>query len=112
MEYLYSRLKRLEIVSLTDGKNLGRICDLSLSLPEGKLNGFFATGGKGFKFTKSDTFIPLKNVVKIGEDAILVKLVKGENGEKKPAGKGAGAPPPPPPSNAFCDPRRSFDDYE
>lgn len=111
MEYLYSRLKKLEIVSLTDGKNLGRICDVSITLPEGKVNGFFATGGKGFKFTKSDTYIPLKNVVKIGEDAILVRYAKGDGADKKEGKKGDGAPPPPPP-NAFCDPRRSFEDYE
>lgn len=105
MEYLYSALKKLEVISISDGKNLGKICDISLFLPEGKLKGFFVTGCKGFKFNKSEVFIPLGAIVKIGEDALLVKI----DGNKKPT-------PCPPPNGKSCPPppdsRRDFDDYE
>lgn len=109
----------MDVVSVSDGKNLGRVCDMSFHFPEGKIKGFFVTGSKGFKFTKSDVFIPLCDVVKIGEDVVLVKL-----GQGKPP-KGENCPPPLPPCppdgrppyppQAHCpppDPRRSFDDYE
>lgn len=134
MEFLYSQLKKMDVVSVSDGKNLGRVCDLAFYFPEGTIKGFYVTGSKGFKFTKSDVFIPMCNVVKIGEDVVLVKL-----GKDKPP-KGEPCPPPQPncpppncPPQSHCppngrppyppqypqqpyppqpDPRRNFDDYE
>lgn len=135
MEFLFSQLKKMDVVSVADGKNLGRVCDLAFYFPEGKIKGFFVTGCKGFKFTKSDVFIPFCDVVKIGEDVVLVKL-----GKEKPP-KGEPCPPPQPPCPPPCppyppncpppcppfpsqtncppkpnfpppDPRRNFDDYE
>ncbi len=129
----------MDVVSVSDGKNLGRVCDMAFYFPEGKIKGFYVTGSKGFKFTKSDVFIPVCDVVKIGEDVVLVKL-----GQSKPP-KGDNCPPPqppcPPPFPPDCpppdchhngrpnyppqqggypprpqfpqsDPRRNFDDYE
>lgn len=108
----------MDVVSVSDGKNLGRVCDMAFFFPEGKIKGFFVTGSKGFKFTKSDVFIPISDVVKIGEDVVLVKL-----GKEKPP-KGDNCPPKPPcppqfpqfpPNCPPCpppDPRRNFDDYE
>ena len=116
MEFLFSKLKKLDVISINDGKNLGRFCDVTLTLPDGKIKGFTATGCRGIKLTKSDVFIPLSDIVKVGEDAILVKT-----GEKNKKGKGEkhDCPPPDPcapfnPCNPCnpCDSRRSFDDYE
>lgn len=124
MEFLFSQLKKMDVVSVTDGKNLGRVCDMAFYFPEGKIKGFYVTGCKGFKFTKSDVFIPVCDVVKIGEDVVLVKMGQG----KPPKGD---CPPPCPPQQ-HCppngrppyppqfppqfppqpDPRRNFDDYE
>lgn len=137
MEFLFSKLKKLDVISLSDGKNLGRFCDVTFTLPEGKIKGFTATGCKGFKFSKSDLFIPLSDIVKVGEDAILVKT--GEK-PKKDKDKKPDCPPhdpckrcpPPDPCEQFdpcnqrkpcppynpcnpcnpCDNRRNFDDYE
>lgn len=119
MEFLFSQLKKMDVVSVSDGKNLGRVCDMAFFFPEGKIKGFFVTGSKGFKFTKSDVFIPFADIVKIGEDVVLVKL-----GKEKPP-KGDNCPPPFPPCPPPCppndrpqypncppDPRRNFDDYE
>lgn len=105
MEVNFSELKKKEVINLTDGKHLGRVCNVAFSFPEGKVSGFTVTGSKGFKFTKAEVFLPLKCVNKIGEDAVLVTL-------NKPA------PPQPPPANGFpqtyCppQPRRSLDEYE
>lgn len=103
MEFSFGKLKKLDVISLSDGKNLGKLCDVTLTLPEGKVLGFYASGCKGFKLGKSEVFIPVCNITKIGEDAILVKT------DKK-----AHKPPCPPPP--FCGNGRSgdrnFDDYE
>ncbi|MCM1438198.1 MAG: PRC-barrel domain-containing protein [Roseburia sp.] len=123
MEFLFSQLKKMDVVSVSDGKNLGRVCDIAFFFPEGRLKGFFVTGSKGFKFTKSDLFIPAADVVKIGEDVVLVKIGQGKppKGDNCPPPRPPHCPPPPCPPNGRPDfpqnypppdPRRSFDDYE
>ena len=119
MEFLFSQLKKMDVVSVSDGKNLGRVCDMSFHFPEGKIKGFYVTGSKGFKLTKSDVFIPFHDVVKIGEDVVLVKLGQGKP-PKDDCPPQLNCPPPCPPNGrppyppqSHCpDPRRSFDDYE
>ncbi|MDE7083933.1 MAG: PRC-barrel domain-containing protein [Clostridia bacterium] len=132
MEFLFSQLRKMDVVSVSDGKNLGRVCDMAFLFPEGKIKGFYVTGSKGFKFTKSDVFIPLADVVKIGEDVVLVKTGQGKppKGEQCPPPQSNCPPQPPcppngrppyppyPPQQPHCppfaqtDPRRNFDDYE
>lgn len=122
MEYLFGTLKKLDVVSVTDGKNLGKLCDISFTLPDGKIIGFFATGCKGFKLTKTDVFIPLSDIVKVGEDTILVKSGKPhKDGKPCPPDKQPPRPPEcppcfpdkPPRCPSDCPPNcRRFDDYE
>ncbi|MDE7401719.1 MAG: PRC-barrel domain-containing protein [Clostridia bacterium] len=117
MEFLFSQLKKMDVVCISDGKNLGKVCDLAFYFPENQLKGLFVTGCKGFKFSKSDVFIPMRDVVKIGEDVILVKLGQEKPPKNPPPDK---CPPQlncPPPNNCRpnCPPpnnRRNFDDYE
>lgn len=109
----------MDVVSVTDGKNFGKVCDLSFFFPENKLKGFFVTGCKGFRLGRSEVFVPVSDVVKIGEDVILIRT--GER--KKPPKDDCDRCPPPqqnfcPPPNGCCPPagkrddRRSFDEYE
>ncbi len=109
----------MDVVCITDGKNLGKVCDLAFYFPENRLKGLFVTGCKGFRFSKSDVFIPMHDVVKIGEDVILVKL--GQDKPPKDNPPQSHCPPPDkcPPQNNNCRPpcpppnnRRNFDDYE
>ena len=97
----------MDVVCVSDGKNLGKVSDVAFIYPENKLKGFFVTGSRGFHFSKSEVFIPIQQVVKIGEDVILVNL--GERPSPPP-----GNPAPCPPKIPPCppDPRRSFEDYE
>ena len=123
MEFLFSQLKKMDVVSVADGKNLGRVCDMAFYFPEGKIKGFFVTGSKGFRITKSDVFIPLGDVVKIGEDVVLVKPGKSRP-PKDDCPPQINCPPPHCPPQSHCppngrpqyppqvDPRRNFDDYE
>lgn len=113
----------MDVVSLNDGKNMGRVCDIAFYFPEGKVKGFFVTGCKGFKWGKSEEFIPLHCVVKIGEDVILVRVgedkpPKKEKPQRCPPPQPLCPPqfcPPPCPPQPPCpprDPRRNYDDYE
>lgn len=109
MEYNYNKIKKMDVVSVSDGKNLGRVCDAVFHFPENKLKGFFVTGGKGFRLTKSDIFIPVSDLIKIGEDVVLVSA--GEKPPKPNQPKRKGEPCPPP--CAPCQPnRRDYDEYE
>lgn len=109
MELSFNKLKRKDIICVTDGKNLGKICDAVILYPENMLGGYFVTGSKGFKLTKQELFVPVANIVKIGEDVILVNLEE-EDRVPKPCGKKQkGNCPPknccPPPQN--CQPQNS-----
>ena len=101
MELSFHDLKQKDVISVADGKNLGKVCDISVSFPEYNWLGITVTGCKGFKLTnKREEFIPVNLIVKIGEDAILVK----------PHEKPSPCPPPkdkcPPPCPPPCPPQR------
>ena len=107
MDTSYRELKCKDVVNVTDGRNLGRTCDIVFSFPEGKVYGIVVPGKRGFRFFKNnDLFISLKNVVKIGADVVLVDL-KGLRPDRPGGGKRPGG---------FCPPqgggRRDFGEYE
>lgn len=110
MEVIFSELKQKEVINVSDGRHLGKVCDLSFSFPEGKIIGLTVTGCKGFKLTKQEIFLPLKCIVKIGEDAVLVNFSEGQSAPPPPPNKGQPyCPPAPlPPTQS----RRSLDEYE
>ena len=91
MEHSFHSLKQKDVIN-SDGINLGKVCDISVSFPECNWLGMTVTGCKGFKFTnKRELFIPVNLIVRIGEDAILVK-------------NEAKTPPPCPPPKDKCPP--------
>lgn len=104
MELSYNALKKLQVISLTDGKNLGRVCDAVIIYPENSVKGFCVTGGRSW-FARAEEFVPWNRIVKIGEDVILIKRDgKGERPDCKPQ--------PPCPPRGGCRPRRDTEDYE
>lgn len=113
MEFNFSDLKQKSVINLSDGKNLGKVCDITVTFPENDFKGIVVTGCKGFRFSRQEQFISVKQIEKIGEDAILVKLSGGENPPHKPPQNCKPSCPPPPPPCPPCRPdRRSLDDYE
>lgn len=122
METSFLAIKQKDVINLVDGKHLGKVCDISFSFPENNVLGFTVTGCKGFRFSKQEIFLPIKTVVKIGEDTILVKFGKEEKPDKpdKPPKKPDCPPPCPPPCPPSCSPcppcppydRRNYDEYE
>ncbi|WP_338451977.1 YlmC/YmxH family sporulation protein [Niallia oryzisoli] len=65
-----------DVVNVADGKKLGNIGDIEIDVQTGKIEAIIISGsGKilGF-FGKDEEFIiPWKNILKIGEDVILVR---------------------------------------
>lgn len=118
MEISFSELKQKEVVNLTDGRRLGRTCDIVFTYPEGRVCGIVVPGTKNHRFfRRNELFIDLKNITKIGEDVVLVNLrpiVKAEcKPDKKHRCAGYAEPeyePGPPPSSGHD--RRSYDEYE
>ena len=110
METSYSELRCTSVVNVVDGRNLGRTCDVIFSFPEGKTFGIVVPGKKFRIFKNNGLFIPLKNIVKIGTDVVLVDL-------KTTPGSGCG---PNKKQKGFCGfspeqesrDRRSYDEYE
>ncbi len=119
MEINFTELKQKDVINISDGKHLGRVCDMTFSFPENKVLGFTVTGCKGFKFSKQEVFLPVSCVVKIGKDAVLVKFGQDEappeknKNERQPKRCPPPCPPPCPPCPPPCPPdRRSYDEYE
>ena len=104
MELSFSQLRTKEVVNTQDGRRLGKVCDIVLCYPENRWIGIVAPNGRAFGFKKNGVFIDLKNIVKIGEDVILVNIGTACRGGKRP--NDCPPPPPPPPD------RRSFEEYE
>ncbi len=100
MEVSFLELRAKEVVNTQDGKKLGRICDVVLCYPENKWLGVVLPSGRWGK--KNNLFIDLRQIVKIGEDVILVNVGAPHRGGKK----GEYPPPPPRPTP------RSFEEYE
>lgn len=75
METSYRELKCKYVVNVTDGRNLGKTCDIVFSYPEGRVFGIVVPGKRGMHiFRNNDLFISLKSIVKIGADVVLVDL--------------------------------------
>ncbi len=108
METSFQDIRKKEVVNLTDGKQLGKVCDVVFTYPEGRVQGIVVPGGHGFRLGKGDMFIELKKVCKIGVDVILVDVRSAPKpGGKKPRWESTPEPPPPPPRD-----RRDYGEYE
>ena len=71
-----SELQDKDIINVKDGKKIGNIIDIVINL-EGNLQSIIVEQAKGMRvFTsKEDIEIAWKQIEKIGEDVILVKLL-------------------------------------
>ncbi len=108
MKLTFKELKEREVINVTDGRSLGKIIDLTLDFPEGKLVGITVPGRNlswfARIFDKSTLYIDVKQILKIGGDVILVKISCNENvyttPKKRPKPSGCN---PPPPKNDCCE---------
>ena len=116
MEMSFSEIRTKEVVNTADGRKLGKICDMAFCYPENKILGFIVPGSRSFGLKKTDFFIDLKNIVKIGDDVILVNIgtTGGPGGRARNVGR---EQPPinPPYASSMGTPmqaRRSYEEYE
>ena len=112
MELSFQGLKQKDVISVNDGKNLGKVSDISVSFPECSWLGLTVPGCKGFRLTnKRELFIPVNWIVQIGEDAILVRTEQKPPlpppSDKCPPPKDKCPPPCPPPKPR---PRQNYPD--
>ncbi len=102
MELSFSALRTKEVINTQDGRKLGKVCDVALCYPENKWLGIVVPNGKSWSSKKNGLFIDLRQIVKIGEDVILVNV-----GLPKKPNSHSGSPTIPP-----CDMRRNYEEYE
>lgn len=72
-----------DVVNVSDGKRLGNIGDIEINLSTGKIEAVIITGAGrvlGFFGKDNEVVIPWKNILKIGQDVILVRY-KGNEAE-------------------------------
>ncbi len=68
-----------DVVNISDGKRLGQIGDIEINLTTGKIEAIvISKTGRvlGFFGKDEDVVIPWSNIIKIGEDVILVRTNK------------------------------------
>lgn len=66
-----------DVVDVSSGKKLGTIGDIDINVSSGKIQAIIIGGtGKmmGFFGKEEEMIVPWRNIVKIGEDVILVRL--------------------------------------
>lgn len=71
-----SEFQMKDVVNVADGRKLGNIGDIDININTGKIEAVIIGGaGKvlGFFGKDEDIIIPWKNILKIGEDVILVR---------------------------------------
>ena len=78
MELTITELKKKRVVNLSDGKELGRVVDISFSFPDGNVTGLIIASKK-LVFTGDKSLLKLCCIDKIGTDTILVKVVEPSN---------------------------------
>jgi YlmC/YmxH family sporulation protein len=71
-----------DVVNVFDGRKLGNIGDIEINLHSGRIEAVIIGGsGKvlGFFGKDDEIVIPWKNIIKIGEDVILVRFKESED---------------------------------
>lgn len=81
-----SEFQSKEVVNVENGRRLGHIGDLEINVSTGKIEAMVIPGqGKmlGFFGKENDITIPWRNIVRIGDDVILVRFY-GEHDSSEP----------------------------
>lgn len=82
MEYKFSELKKKTVINVFDGKSLGKIEDIVISYPEGKIEAFIVSEKK-LMFGGEKLEMNLCCIDKIGDDTILVDLKSQEKNNEE-----------------------------
>ncbi|WLR43615.1 YlmC/YmxH family sporulation protein [Bacillus carboniphilus] len=72
-----SHFQTKDVVNVSDGRKLGNIDDFDINVTNGKIQAIILGGsGKlfGFLNKNEEIVIPWNNIVKVGEDVVLVRM--------------------------------------
>ncbi|MBE5738481.1 MAG: YlmC/YmxH family sporulation protein [Clostridiales bacterium] len=78
MEISFCDLKCKDVISISDGKNMGAISDIVFDSCCGKIIGIIVPCNRNFFNifkANNDIFIPYNRICKIGKDIILVDII-------------------------------------
>ena len=82
-----SDLREKEVINIRDGARLGLIDDVEVNLEKGRIESLILPGNAGlfslFSNKSSDYVISWKNIIRIGNDVILVDINHELNGLKQ-----------------------------
>lgn len=70
-----------DVVNVADGKKLGNIIDIEIELATGRIDAIVISASTrmlGFFGREAEVVIPWKNILKIGEDVVLVRFKDGD----------------------------------
>lgn len=118
MELSYNELREKEVVSVREGKSLGKVSDLVFCYPDGGITGIIVPGRKCWSLFKpaTDLYIDWHRIKKIGRDVIIVDLRGGEDCDRRERERDCPPPPRPcrPPRREPREGRNEIypDDYE
>lgn len=87
----FCELKFKDVINICDGRMLGRVIDIIIDVSCGRITGIIVPGERSFNFFRrqEDVFIPWRNILRIGEDVILVEIIiKDTSCRVKPSRKG------------------------
>lgn len=77
-----SELRMKDVIDIRRGKKLGYIDDVDIDLDKGRIKAFVIPAQKNIIYNffskKKDLVINWDNIIKIGEDVILVEIKKEE----------------------------------
>jgi YlmC/YmxH family sporulation protein len=71
-----------DVVNVSDGKRLGNVGDIEINLSTGKIEAVVISGNGrvlGLFGKEQEVVIPWKNIIKIGQDVILVRYKNGSD---------------------------------
>lgn len=77
METSFNDLRKKEVINVADGKRFGRVNDLVFETRKGKVCGLVVPGDNSFRvFNRGgeDIYVPWENILRIGQDVILVEV--------------------------------------
>ena len=78
MDYNYTDLKKKRVINVEDGKDLGKITDLIISYPDGRVKSIIVPGKRNAIFSGCELIIAFSCIERVGDDTVLVRLFKRE----------------------------------
>ena len=79
MDCRFSSLRHRDVINISTGNRMGRVCDALIDLRSGQITALIVPGPCrwGWFGREDDYILPWSNIVRVGTDIVLVE-VKGE----------------------------------